>query len=151
MIRRDGSKEVYTSDLAAAKFPIVVLIDRNSASAAELLSGALQDTKAAIVVGETSYGKGSVQTLIPIAHDDGLKLTIAKYYTPSGKCIDGLGIAPDVEIVSPPVPHPMYDLNLDAQDDPQLSKAEELLRHQVDAGKILFDDDFWKTPSDSSN
>ncbi len=147
VIRRDGSKEVYTSNLAAAKFPIVVLIDHGSASAAELLSGALQDTKAAIIVGETSYGKGSVQTLIPMAHDDGLKLTIAKYYTPSGKCIDGLGITPDVEIVSPPVPHPMYDLNLDAEDDPQLAKAEELLRHQVDAGKILFDDDFWKAPA----
>ena len=145
VIKRDGSKEVYTSDLPAAKFPIVVLIDENSASAAELLAGALQDTKAAIVVGETSYGKGSVQTLIPMAHDDGLKLTIAKYYTPNGKCIDGLGVTPDVEIISPPTPHPMYDLNLDAQDDLQLAKAEELLRHQVDAGKILFDDDFWKT------
>ncbi|MBQ3337764.1 MAG: S41 family peptidase [Selenomonadaceae bacterium] len=145
VIKRDGSKEVYTSDLPAAKFPIVVLIDENSASAAELLAGALQDTKAAIVVGETSYGKGSVQTLIPMAHDDGLKLTIAKYYTPNGKCIDGLGVTPDVEIISPAAPHPMYDLNLDTQDDLQLAKAEELLRHQVDAGKILFDDDFWKT------
>ena len=145
VIKRDGSKEVYTSDLSAAKFPIVVLLDENSASAAELLAGALQDTKAAIVVGETSYGKGSVQTLIPMAHDDGLKLTIAKYYTPNGKCIDGLGITPDVEIISPPTPHPMYDLNLDAQGDLQLVKAEELLRHQVDAGKILFDNDFWKT------
>ena len=147
VIKRDGSKEVYTSDLAAAKFPIVVLIDRNSASASELLSGALQDTKAALVVGETSYGKGSVQTLIPMAHDDGLKLTIAKYYTPSGRCIDGVGIEPDVEVKSPAVPHPMYDLNLDAQNDPQLAKAEELLTHQVDAGKILFTDNFWKTDS----
>ncbi|MBQ3442245.1 MAG: S41 family peptidase [Selenomonadaceae bacterium] len=146
VIKRDGSKEVYTSDLPAAKFPIVVLLDGNSASAAELLSGALQDTKAAIVVGETSYGKGSVQTLIPMAHNDGLKLTIARYYTPNGKCIDGLGISPDVEIKSPPTPHPLYDLNLDEANDPQLSKAEELLRHQVDAGKILFDDDFWKNP-----
>ncbi|MBQ3433908.1 MAG: S41 family peptidase [Selenomonadaceae bacterium] len=146
VIKRDGSKEVYTSDLPAAKFPIVVLLDNNSASAAELLSGALQDTKAAIVVGETSYGKGSVQTLIPMAHNDGLKLTIARYYTPNGKCIDGLGISPDVEIKSPPTSHPLYDLNLDEASDPQLSKAEELLRHQVDAGKILFDDDFWKNP-----
>ena len=143
VIKRDGSKEVYTSELAAAKFPIVVLIDSNSASAAELLSGALQDTKAAIVVGETSYGKGSVQTLIPMAHNDGLKLTIAKYYTPNGKCIDGVGITPDVEIKSPAPLHPMYNLNLDTESDPQLAKAEELLSHQVDAGKILFDDNFW--------
>ena len=145
VIKRDGSKEVYTSDLEAAKFPIIVLLDRNSASASELLSGALQDTKAALVVGETSYGKGSVQTLIPMAHNDGLKLTIAKYYTPSGKCIDGLGITPDVEIKSPSTtPHPLYDLNLDDSDDTQLAKAEELLNHQIDAGKILFDDNFWK-------
>lgn len=140
VIKRDGSKEVYTSDLAAARFPIIVLLDKNSASASELLAGALQDTKAALVVGETSYGKGSVQTLIPMAHDDGLKLTIAKYYTPSGRCIDGVGVVPDVEIKSTAPPHQMYDLDLDAGDDPQLIKAEELLRHQVDAGKILFDD-----------
>lgn len=146
VIQRDGYKEVYTSNLAAARFPIVVLLDGNSASASELLSGALQDTKAAIVVGETSYGKGSVQTLIPMAHNDGLKLTIAKYYTPNGKCIDGEGITPDVEIKSPPTAHPIYDLDIDTESDPQLNKAEELLRHQVDVGKILFDDDFWKTP-----
>ena len=149
VIKRDGSKEVYTSDLEAAKFPIVVLLDNNSASAAELLSGALQDTKAAIVVGETSYGKGSVQTLIPMAHNDGLKLTIAKYYTPNGKCIDGVGITPDVEIKMPALPHPLYNLNLDEAEDLQLAKAEELLRHQVDAGKILFDDDFWKADAAS--
>ena len=139
VIKRNGSKEVYTSDLAAAKFPIVVLLDKYSASAAELLAGALQDTKAALVVGETSYGKGSVQTLIPMAHEDGLKLTVAKYYTPSGKCIDGVGIVPDVEITSPAEPHQMYTLDLDA-DDAQLTTAEEILTHQLDAGKILFDD-----------
>ena len=144
VIKRDGSKEVYTSELAAANFPIVILLDHNSASAAELLSGALQDKQAAIVVGETSYGKGSVQTLIPMAHDDGLKLTIARYYTPNGRCIDGVGITPDVEIKTPATsPHPMYDLNLDDDSDIQLIEAEKLLRHQVDAGKILFDDKFW--------
>ena len=140
VIKRDGSKEVYTSDLSAAKFPIIVLLDKNSASASELLSGALQDTHAALVVGETSYGKGSVQTLIPMAHNDGLKLTIAKYYTPNGRSIDGVGIAPDVEVKSTAPPHLIYDLKLDATDDPQLAKAQELLNRQIDAGKILFDE-----------
>ena len=149
VIKRDGSKEVYESHLDGAKFPIVVLLDQNSASASELLSGALQDTKAAIVVGETSYGKGSVQTLIPMAHNDGLKLTIARYYTPNGKCIDGVGIVPDVEIKMPAAPIRMYDIELDPDHDPQLAKAEELLAHQIDAGKILFTDDFWKTPSNN--
>ena len=143
VIQRDGEKEVYTSDLSAAKFPIVVLLDENSASAAELLSGALQDTKVAIIVGEKSYGKGSVQTLIPMAHNDGLKLTVAKYYTPNGRSIDGEGILPDVTVEQNATPHHMYDLNLDATTDAQLQKAEELLRHQVDAGKILFDENFW--------
>lgn len=140
VVQRNGDKEIYTSDLAAAKFPIVVLLDKNSASASELLSGALQDTKVGLVVGEKSYGKGSVQTLIPMAHDDGLKLTIAKYYTPSGRSIDGEGISPDVEIKSPAPLHPLYDLNLDSESDPQFAKAEELLSQQVNAGKILFDD-----------
>ena len=144
VIQRDGEKEVYTSNLSAAKFPTIILLDKNSASASELLSGALQDTKVALVVGEKSYGKGSVQTLIPMAHNDGLKITIAKYYTPSGKCVDGIGISPDVEVKSPALPHPLYDLNLNATDDLQLIKAEELLNHQIDSGKILFDDNFWK-------
>ena len=144
VIQRDGDKEVYTSELAAVKFPIIVLLDRNSASAAELLSGALQDTKVALVVGEKSYGKGSVQTLIPMMHNDGLKLTIAKYYTPNGRSIDGEGISPDVEVKLPAPQHQMYNLELDEQSDPQLAKAEELLRQQVNAGKIFFDDNFWR-------
>ena len=144
VIQRDGEKEVYESDLPAAKYPIIVLLDGNSASAAELLSGALQDKKVALVVGERSYGKGSVQTLIPMMHEDGLKLTIAKYYTPNGRSIDGEGISPDVEVKLFAPPNQMYDLRLDAASDPQLAKAEELLEHQVDAGKILFDDDFWR-------
>ena len=145
VVQRDGEKEVYTSELPAAKFPIIILLDKNSASAAELLSGALQDTKVALVVGEKSYGKGSVQTLIPMMHEDGLKLTIAKYYTPNGRSIDGEGITPDVEVPLSAPPQQMYDLELDAEVDPQLAKAEELLRHQIDAGKILFDDDSWKS------
>ena len=144
VIKRDGSKEVYTSHSEGVRFPVVALIDKGSASASELLSGALQDTKVGLVVGETSYGKGSVQTLIPMAHNDGIKLTIARYYTPNGRSIDGVGIEPDVEIKSPAPPHQMYDLKLDTPDDLQLNKAKELLTHQISAGKIFFDDDFWK-------
>ncbi|MBR1804863.1 MAG: S41 family peptidase [Selenomonadaceae bacterium] len=146
VIQRDGSKEVYTSDLSAAKFPIVVLLDGHSASASELLSGALQDTKAAIVVGEKSYGKGSVQTLIPMAHNDGIKLTIAKYYTPNGREIDGIGIQPDVEVKQDAKPQHIYALQTDDSTDAQLQTAEEILRRQVDAGKVLFDENFWSTP-----
>lgn len=139
VIQRDGEKEVFTSDLPQAKYPIVVLIDHNSASASELLSGALQDTKAALIVGEKSYGKGSVQTVIPMFQDDGLKLTIAKYYTPNGRSIDGTGIEPDVEVkLEKPIMIPREpDTNSD--EDIQLQKAKELLSNQIDSGKILFE------------
>ena len=131
VVQRDGSKEVFTSDLKETKFPIVVLIDQNSASASELLSGALQDTKAATIVGVKSYGKGSVQTVIPMLRDDGLKLTIAKYYTPNGRSIDGVGIVPDVEV---PLENPVIvgrEADTDNLTDTQLLKAEEILTEKL--------------------
>lgn len=138
VIQRDGDTEVFNSELEAAKFPIVVLLDENSASASELLSGALQDTKAALIVGEKSYGKGSVQTVVPMFQDDGLKLTIAKYYTPSGRSIDGTGIKPDVEVkLEKPI---LFGREPDTNsaEDTQLQKAKEILNQQVSEGKILF-------------
>ncbi|MFC3032007.1 S41 family peptidase [Pseudoalteromonas fenneropenaei] len=77
--------------------PIAIMINGNSASAAEILAGALQDNRRALIMGTTSYGKGSVQSLIPIGDGNtALKLTTARYYTPSGQSIDGIGIKPDV-------------------------------------------------------
>ena len=102
VIDRDGGEEVYRSSLAARKYPIVVLIDENSASASEILAGALQDTGAGTIIGTTSYGKGSVQAVLPLFHEDGLKLTIAKYVTPNGRSIDGTGITPDIVIEHSP-------------------------------------------------
>ena len=119
---RDGSQREYGSELAETKYPIVVLIDGNSASAAEILAGALQDTGAATLVGTKSYGKGSVQSVIPLTQGEGLKLTIAKYYTPSGRCIDGIGIEPDVEV----------DLPQDGTvEDTQLAKAREIMQQKL--------------------
>lgn len=117
VVQRDGSKEEYTSDLKESKYPIVVLIDSNSASASEILAGALKDTGAATLVGTKSYGKGSVQVVLPLFHDDGMKLTIAKYYTPSGISIDGTGIEPDVEV----------ELPKNATVDTQLERAKEII------------------------
>ena len=76
--------------------PVVVLVDAGSASAAEVLAGALRDNKRARVVGSRTFGKGSVQTLLPLDNGDSVKLTTARYYTPSGKSIQALGIVPDV-------------------------------------------------------
>jgi len=76
--------------------PIVVLINNGSASAAEILAGALKDHKRAIILGENSYGKGSVQSIIPLRNGGGMRLTISKYYLPSGKSISEVGVTPDI-------------------------------------------------------
>jgi carboxyl-terminal processing protease len=78
--------------------PMVVLVNEYSASAAELLAGALQDQRRAIVVGAQTFGKGSVQTIISLPNDDGLRLTTMRYYTPAGRAIQASGITPDVKV-----------------------------------------------------
>ena len=77
---------------------MVVLINGGSASASEIVAGALQDHHRAVVVGERSFGKGSVQTLIPLRGDGAMRLTTALYYTPSGRSIQALGVAPDIVV-----------------------------------------------------
>ena len=76
--------------------PIIVLINNGSASASEIFAGALKDHKRAIIIGENSYGKGSVQSIIPLRNGGGMRLTISKYYLPSGKSISEVGVAPDI-------------------------------------------------------
>ncbi|MBP3780479.1 MAG: S41 family peptidase [Selenomonas sp.] len=121
VVQRDGTREDYDSSLEKEKYPLVVLIDGNSASASEILAGALQDREAATIVGTKSYGKGSVQVVVPLFHDDGLKLTIAKYYTPNGRCIDGIGIEPDITV----------NFNEDSREDTQLNMAKEVLLKKI--------------------
>lgn len=120
-VRRDGTRDVFESSLREVKYPLAVLINGGSASASEIVAGAVQDTGAGVLVGTKSYGKGSVQSVIPILRDgdDALKLTIAKYYTPNGRSIDGVGIEPDVAV------------ELDGKTDTQLAKAVELLRGKL--------------------
>ena len=121
VVQKDGRREEYKSDLSEEKYPLVVLIDGNSASASEILAGALQDTGAATIVGQTSYGKGSVQVILPLYDDDALKLTIAKYYTPSGRSIDGTGIEPDVRV----------EPQADGAQDVQLLKAIDVMKGKL--------------------
>jgi len=78
--------------------PLIVLINNGSASASEIVAGALQDQKRAILIGETTYGKGSVQSIIPLRNNGAIRLTISKYYLPSGKSISEIGVSPDIQI-----------------------------------------------------
>jgi carboxyl-terminal processing protease len=122
----DGERFNATlGDLAEGK-PIVALINGGSASASEIVVGALQDHRRAIVVGTKSFGKGSVQTLVPLRDDGAMRLTTARYYTPSGRSIQALGISPDI-VVKQPVPAPEEEEGAEATPE-QPSRSEADLR-----------------------
>ena len=101
---------------------IVVLINYGSASASEIVAGALKDHKRAILLGENSFGKGSVQSIIPLKNDGAIRLTVAKYYLPSGKSISEVGVAPDIEITEE-----TNDFRIKTDTDNQLRYAIKLL------------------------
>ena len=116
------------TDLTGGK-PVVVLIDEGSASAAEIVAGALQDQRRALIIGQRSFGKGSVQTLLPLTEDTALRLTTARYYTPSGRSVQENGIEPD--IIVPQLSDP---LAADAS-RPRLREAD-LKRHLINEVKV---------------
>ena len=97
-LRRGGSDPLKRLPAALKTVPLVVLVNEGSASASEIVAGALQDHKRATIMGSQSFGKGSVQTVRPLGPDTGLKLTTARYYTPSGNSIQAKGIVPDVMV-----------------------------------------------------
>ena len=96
---RDAKTYLATSSATITKVPVVVLINGGSASASEIVSGALQDHKRAVLVGENTFGKGSVQVVLPITAEEAIKLTIARYYLPSGRTIQAVGVKPDIEVI----------------------------------------------------
>lgn len=119
----DGQETTLKSENNAKlkRYPVVVIINKGSASASEILAGALRDDRGVKIVGETSYGKGSVQEVVDLgsAQNGTLKVTIAKWFTPSGISISDNGIKPDVEVK-------LTDADIEKKLDPQLDKAKEL-------------------------
>ena len=102
--------------------PIIVLINNGSASASEIFAGALKDHKRAIILGENSYGKGSVQSIIPLKNGGGIRLTISKYYLPSGKSISEVGVSPDILVKE------QNQFEFDTDNDNQLNSAIKLFQ-----------------------
>ena len=121
---KNGNKKFIYSDDKYIKLPLVVLVNGNSASASEVLSGAIKDLKRGILVGSKTFGKGLVQNLFPLRDGSAVKVTVAKYYTPAGICINGKGIEPDYKIE---LPEDTMISGLEPKDDLQLQKALELL------------------------
>ena len=102
--------------------PLIVLINNGSASAAEIVAGALKDQKRAVLLGENTYGKGSVQSIIPLRNRGAIRLTISKYYLPSGKSISEIGVAPDIK-----VEEDNEEFTINTATDNQLNYAIKLL------------------------
>jgi len=127
---KNGNRNYTYSDDKHIEIPLVLLVNGNSASASEVLSGAVKDMKVGELVGTKTFGKGLVQTLYPLSDGSAVKVTIAKYYTPSGVCINGTGITPDYVV---DMPQSLSDnfLSLSPDEDVQLQKALEVLHQKI--------------------
>lgn len=121
VIDKNGNKFEETSSLEKVKYPLAVLIDHGSASASEIVAGAIKDTKSGKLFGVKTFGKGSVQSVYRLDNNTAVKITVAKYYTPSGVSIHNVGIEPDVKVELPD----------DATVDVQLKAAEDYLLQQL--------------------
>ncbi|TQV70917.1 S41 family peptidase [Aliikangiella marina] len=127
--RTDDANEIFYAKQAApfSDLKVVVVINKGSASASEILAAALKDHGKAVVLGETSYGKGSIQTLIPLNYESGMKITTAEYYSPLGNRIQDVGIKPDIKFDQQ---KRVNSYNVSLLDDPQLLQAYNILLKQ---------------------
>lgn len=120
---RNGIRQTYFSHLSTIRYPLTVLVNGGSASASEILAGAIQDTGAGVLVGTKTFGKGLVQSVVPLADSTAVKLTVAQYFTPQGRYINKIGIEPDI----------LVQLSEADNQDVQLNKAIEYLKGNFDS------------------
>ena len=125
VIGKDGDRETYQSSSTVAPLPLTVLVNGGSASASEIVAGAIQDRGVGKLVGVKTFGKGSVQRLMPLDKESAVKITIAEYHTPNDRSIHGKGIVPDVIVEIP------KDFDRESKQDPQLDKAIEVLKETL--------------------
>ena len=127
---KNGDREEETSSAKEEfKKPLAVLINGNSASASEIFAGAIQDYKTGTIIGTTSFGKGIVQSIIPLNDGTAVKVTVSKYFTPKGRNIHGKGIEPDITVELDP--EVAKQVVIDYKDDTQLQKAVEVIESQM--------------------
>jgi carboxyl-terminal processing protease len=117
-----------------SNFPIIVLVNGGSASASEIVAGALQDHKRAVILGTKTFGKGSVQTILPLDDNSALRLTTARYFTPKGRSIQATGIGPDIVIENPTAP---IETKLEEKDKSRPSLREENLPGHLQNQQLL--------------
>ncbi len=133
--RNKSDDTVYraTKTATMTNLPLVVLVNEGSASASEIVSGALQDLKRGVIVGTKTFGKGSVQVVMPISDTEGIKLTIARYYLPSGRTIQAVGVVPDVEVEEGEIKKHENKFNIKEADlKKHLENESEKITHMVD-------------------
>lgn len=126
---RDGSRETYETTDGKVDLPVTILLNENSASASEILSGALRDRAGAKLVGVTSYGKGIMQSVLPLNNGAGMQITVAEYYTPAEQKVHHVGLTPDVEVHLAEDDNGMHELG--DLTDAQLAKALEVAEAQL--------------------
>ena len=124
---KNGNRKEYTSSAdTKMDYPLVVLVNQDSASASEIFAGAIKDYEYGTLIGTKTFGKGIVQTVFPLSDGDAVKLTTAKYFTPKGNYIHGVGIEPDIELAYEYLKPEGKEYEI--QYDNQVQKAVEILR-----------------------